>query len=300
VPQQLDPRADSSALEKLSDLLGKQQEALAQAADQGRRLQAQLTALALHGDTAVQGAPPEVEEVTDPDRGRDLLGSVVAVAGRQIRVIQPSVVARHLITDWLDEGHHRRNEGVAIRTIHQSSLLQSARAVTYLESLTRHQVQVRVAPLLPFRLIVADETFALVCPPETMLLVRQPALVGLLCRVFEFCWDDACDLEAALSAERSQETAVAAGEGPAGPALSEQQLVIMRLWARGRQDAAIARELQVSPRTLRRMVSALLRRLDVSSRFEAGMVAARTQQLLDSRGLDAVPVAARRSAPGSR
>ncbi|MFH8476221.1 LuxR C-terminal-related transcriptional regulator [Streptomyces sp. NPDC018000] len=282
--QRLSSNAESSTLEKLSELLGKQQEALVEATDHARRLQTQLSALAPHCSTAPEGGVPDVEEITDPNRGRDLLSSVAAMVRQQIRVIQPSFVARHLITDWLSDEHHCRDEGVRIRTIHQSSLLQSARAVSYLESLTRHRVQVRVAPLLPFRLIVVDETFGLVCPPDTMLLIRQPALLGLLCRMFEFCWDDACDLQTALSAERPHGPVGAAGGGLPDLALSEQQLVILRLWAKGRQDAAIARELQVSPRTLRRMVSALLRQLDVNSRFEAGMVAARAHRLLDSRG----------------
>ncbi|WP_202469989.1 LuxR C-terminal-related transcriptional regulator [Streptomyces sp. SID2888] len=250
-----------------------------EAADHARRLQSQLSALALHS-AAPEGGAPDVEEITSPGRGRALLDSVATLAKRQIRVIQPSVVARHLILDWLSDERYGREEGVEVRTIHQSSLLQSARAVSYLESLTRRRVQVRIAPLLPFRLIVVDETFGVVCPPGTMLLIRQSALLQLLSRMFEFCWNDARDLSTALLAHTPHPP------GPAGtrvaPALSEQQIVILRLWAKGRQDAAIARELQVSPRTLRRMVSALLRRLEVSSRFEAGVVAARTHRLLDA------------------
>lgn len=279
--QQLSPSAESATLENLSGILERQQAALLEAADHTRRLQAQLFALALHSGTEAHEGGPGVEEISDPERVRDLMASVGAVARQQIRVIQPSAVARHLITDWLRDGCSDSPESVEVRTIHQSSLLQSARSLAYLESLSRRKVHVRVAPLLPFRLIVVDEAFGLVCPPDAMLLIREQALVRLLCRMFEFCWDDARDLHTALSADGAERPAGAATGRMDHLALSEQQLVILRLWAKGRQDAAIARELQVSPRTLRRMVSALLRRLKVSSRFEAGVVAARTPELLD-------------------
>lgn len=281
--QRSNENAENATLETLSRLLGKQHEALVEAAGHARCLQSQLSALALHSGPAPAHGAPDIEEIDDPKRARALLESVAAMAKQQIRVIQPSAAARHLIADWLSDDRYGREGDVRVRTIHQSSLLQSARAVSYLERLTRRGVHVRVAPLLPFRLIMADETFGLVCPPDTMLLIRQPALLQLLCRMFEFCWDDARDLQTAAPADRPQQPAGPA-HAPAGAAelsLSEQQLVILRLWAKGRQDADIARELQVSSRTLRRMVSALLRRLGVSSRFEAGVVAARTHRLLE-------------------
>ncbi|MBT2399328.1 helix-turn-helix transcriptional regulator [Streptomyces sp. ISL-100] len=273
---------ENASLETLSKLVGRQQRALVEAGEVTRSLQLQLSALALHHRGTQDVAVTGVEEIDDPGRVRALLDSVAAMTRHQIRVIQPSVVARHLISDWLGEDRYGHENSIEVRTIHQSSLLHSERAVSYLERLARRGVRVRVAPLLPFRLIMVDETSALVCPPDTTLLVRQPALLQLLARMFEFCWDDARDLYKPPAETPHRETK-ALGD-PAGVGrvpLSEQQLVILRLWAKGRQDPDIACELRVSPRTLRRMVSALLRRLGVSSRFEAGVVAARTHQLLE-------------------
>lgn len=270
----------NATLETLSELVGRQRQALLEAGEVTRSLQSQLSAIALHSGGAPDTAVTGVEEIDDPGRVRALLDSVATMARHQIRVIQPSVVARHLIAEWLVEDRHGHADGVTVRTIHQSSLQRSERAASYLERLARRGVRVRVAPLLPFRLIMVDETFALVCPPDATLLVRQPALLQLLARMFEFCWDDARDLHQPPAATPPQETReLGTQSGGGGVALSEQQLVILRLWAKGRQDAEIARELRVSPRTLRRSVSALLRRLGVSSRFEAGVVAARSHLL---------------------
>ncbi|WP_308408100.1 helix-turn-helix transcriptional regulator [Streptomyces mayonensis] len=260
--------------------MGRQRQALLEAGEATRSLQSQLSALVLHHGGTPDASVAGVEEIDDPARVRALLDSVATMVRHEIRVIQPSVVARHLIADWLVEDRHGHADGVGVRTIHQSSLQRSERAASYLDRLTRRGVHVRVAPLLPFRLIMVDETFALVCPPDTTLLVRRPALLQLLARVFEFCWDDARELQQPPAVAAPRETEEPGRRpGAGGVALSEQQLVILRLWAKGRQDAEIARELRVSPRTLRRSVSALLRRLGVSSRFEAGVVAARSHLL---------------------
>ncbi|MEU2436620.1 LuxR C-terminal-related transcriptional regulator [Streptomyces rubradiris] len=270
--------AENSHLNSLSELAGKQRQALELAAEHADALRFQLAALALHSTPAELSAESGVEEIADPARVRDLLNSVPAMARNQIRIIQPSVVARHVIADWLTNSRSAHDEDIDVRTIHQSTLLQSERGTTYLERLARRGVHVRVASLVPFRLILVDETFALVCPPQTTLLIRQPALLRLLARVFEFCWDGASDLHRPPAAAPSPQ----AGPRTGDISLSDQQLVVLRLWAKGRQDTDIARELQVSPRTLRRTVSSLLRRLGVNSRFEAGVVATRANLLTDA------------------
>ncbi|WP_345290324.1 helix-turn-helix transcriptional regulator [Kitasatospora albolonga] len=264
----------------LSELLERQQRALVSAADCARLLESHVSALAVHRAAVPAGHTGDPVEVHDPARAHELLDAAVALARGQIRLIQPSVIARHLVIDRLGGDWRERGSRVSVRTIHQSGLLQNATAVSHLEKLSRRGVQIRVAPLLPFRLVVVDDEMALVCLPDSTLLVRQPALLQVLIRIFEYCWDDARDLR----------TGAADDEGPcledrpagtgAPVSLTEQQLVILRLWAKGRQDLEIARELHVSPRTLRRTVSSLLRRLGVSSRFEAGVIAARTHQLL--------------------
>jgi DNA-binding CsgD family transcriptional regulator len=269
-----------SVPETLTELLGRQQKALAEAARHARSLQSQLSTLDLRADPPAGGwrvREADVQEVGDMRQVMGVLEQVTAMARHQIRVLQPMVMYRELIEDRLGDGDAARGAGVSVRSVHRSSVLRNARAVDDLEGLERRGVQVRVAPVLPFGLFAVDEAFMLVRPPGRMLLIRQPTLIQSLGRVFEFCWDGARDLRSAQVADGIRPPAGepdTTGPGAAVPALTEEQLVILRLWAKGRQDAAIARALQVSPRTLRRMVSALLRRLGVSSRFEAGLAVA--------------------------
>ncbi len=58
-----------------------------------------------------------------------------------------------------------------------------------------------------------------------------------------------------------------------GPSDLEREL--LRLLAQGLTDATVAKRLNVSLRTERRMVADLMRRLGASGRFEAGVKAAR-------------------------
>lgn len=59
------------------------------------------------------------------------------------------------------------------------------------------------------------------------------------------------------------------------PELSRRQLAIGRLMATGVKDAAIARELGLSLRTVRSEISALITGLGATSRFQAGCLLVR-------------------------
>lgn len=59
------------------------------------------------------------------------------------------------------------------------------------------------------------------------------------------------------------------------PALSPRQLAIGRLMATGVKDATIARELDLSIRTVRSEISALITALGATSRFQAGCLLTR-------------------------
>ena len=53
--------------------------------------------------------------------------------------------------------------------------------------------------------------------------------------------------------------------------LTPRELAILRLLAKGHTDAAIARRLGLSGRTVRRIATGLMSRLDARSRFAAGV-----------------------------
>ncbi|MGW1075402.1 LuxR C-terminal-related transcriptional regulator [Streptomyces sp. NPDC002537] len=279
----------------LLNLLQQQEESLATGADHMRSLMAQVSALALCGWSPQPGVP-EIEVVKDPLRVAEVLDKAVLLASHRILWMSPAGTTHHTLADSLTRNRLVIDRGVVIRTIQQSATSDSA-GTAHLERLAKLGVQVRTASLLPFRLIVADENLAMVSlepadATEELLLVRQPTVVRMLSRLFEFCWDGTTDFMPP-SAVEFPDAAFADGDGVGDYPfqLTEQQILVLRLWARGRKDTAIARELQVSPRTLRRIIPALLNRLGVNSRFEAGLVAARIHDLLDAPAYPASPLA---------
>ncbi len=144
-------------------------------------------------------------------------------------------------------------------------------AMTHLQQLRDAGAQLRIASILPFRFVLVDRVQALVPAPHTdcgeaMMLLRGEAVTALLVKVFEMCWASAAPLETTPSGRET--------------GLSAQQQWVLRLMSTGRKDEAIARELGLSVRTLRRVMADLMTRLGVDSRFQAG-VAAVKMGLLD-------------------
>jgi DNA-binding NarL/FixJ family response regulator len=67
----------------------------------------------------------------------------------------------------------------------------------------------------------------------------------------------------------------AAPEAPATAALTERELDVLRLIAAGKDNAAIGRELYISPGTVRKCVSSILAKLEVDNRVAAAVYAVR-------------------------
>ncbi|WP_285743480.1 LuxR C-terminal-related transcriptional regulator [Lentzea sp. NBRC 105346] len=220
--------------------------------------------------------------MTDPLQAEELVEHATVLATREILWMYPVIAATDQHARSLSRNRLARERGVEVRAIMQTSPAEGTQSTAYLRKLAAMGVQMRTSLLLPYRLLVVDESLALVSAahrpddePGAVLLVRDPTVVRLLRRMFEFCWDGT------TNALPVPELVAESADRPAATLrLDTQQLLVLRLWACGRKDSTIARELQVSPRTLRRIVSSLLRRLGVSSRFEAGLVAARHHDLL--------------------
>jgi DNA-binding NarL/FixJ family response regulator len=117
------------------------------------------------------------------------------------------------------------------------------------------------------RLIIADHTTAVVPvrvddPREGALIIRHPGIVAVCVALFEQVWAGATPAVDGEIRERD--------EGD----LNEQERELLRLLATGHADEFAARQLGVSLRTVRRMMSGLMQRMGVKSRFQAGVKAA--------------------------
>lgn len=172
-----------------------------------------------------------------------------------------------VLKESMRRSHEMIGRGVAIRSMHLTAMLNIPFRRTQLEELQDAGAQVRVAPVLPFRLIIADRVVAYIpggveTDPNKMtaLEVRDPGMIDLLLSVFEFCWvhGDAAPLIASQAGAELDE------------ALDSRELCALRMLGHGLKDDAIARSLGISSRTLRRMMTEVMHELQADSRFQAG------------------------------
>lgn len=163
----------------------------------------------------------------------------------------------------LDEDGGVLDRGVDVRVVHLDSVTGDPQIRPHLAAFARAGAAVRSAPRLPVRMVVYDAERALVArdphdPTQGAVVLTSPGVVAALVALFDLVWRQSADL---LSpGERA-----GAREG-AGPPAADLEL--LRLLLDGHTDESSARALQVSPRTVRRMIADLQRRAGATSRFE--------------------------------
>jgi len=172
--------------------------------------------------------------------------------------------------------------GVRWRGIYTPEALEVPGALEEIESLAALGEESRVLPDLPMKLAIADRQVALLplsldLDSSHALLVRESTLLDALIELFECYWERALPL---MHGGRP----VAGGPHPAGGSDSdgpdpdgpdETDRALVALLASGMTDAAIARRLGLSIRTMRRRTRRLFDELSASNRFQAGIQAVR-------------------------
>ncbi|MER7419527.1 helix-turn-helix transcriptional regulator [Micromonospora peucetia] len=133
--------------------------------------------------------------------------------------------------------------------------------------------QVRISDRLPMKLIIVDRAVALLPAgeghPGRWLVVRGGSLVNAFVALFELIW------------ERSVPFGVAGRGGEVTPLLSEEDVQLLGMLFAGMTDAAIARQVDASVRTVQRRLSGLMARAGVRSRAQLAWQAARAGWLTE-------------------
>lgn len=158
--------------------------------------------------------------------------------------------------------------GNAVREGRRVRAIYPARAMSEAPEVLRRRVEigedVRVVPSVLTRLVIVGPRRAIVPEPlgtgsDHRVVVRQASLVGMLQAYFDTLWETASRVDSR------------------GDRLAERdhrRLLLAEL-ADGVKDEQIARNLDVSLRTVRRRVAALMTELGVDTRFQAGVEAVR-------------------------
>jgi hypothetical protein len=154
--------------------------------------------------------------------------------------------------------------GRPMRGLYPRNVVNDPRRLAYVRRWAAAGEDVRITERLPPPIAVFGDEVALVAVSsrpgafDGRILVRAPALVSLVTELFERCWDTAMPLRS---------TTVAVGRN--------ERLEILEGLTLGSTDEAMARQLGVSLRTVRRRVADLMTELGASTRFQAGMEAVR-------------------------
>jgi hypothetical protein len=158
------------------------------------------------------------------------------------------------------------DRGVRFRAIYAAEVLDHPDWVERLRSMAERGEQSRVLPHVPVKLLIVDGTTAILPlagdGPSTpgqarAVVVTDSALTNALQALFDQLWGQATPLRLAE------------------PATVDPDTTLINLLASGMKDEAIARQLGVSGRTLRRRIAQVQEQLGATSRFQAGLQAGR-------------------------
>jgi DNA-binding NarL/FixJ family response regulator len=249
--------------------------------EQVRCFQQAVAALgAIDKQCRVDGGSDSPAAMAELVRGEFAVGQVIERAQRDVKD-KVRCIGRlpHQSLERRDAVHlELLGRGVECRVVYGLSALRldgsSLDAIANLNSAGQRS---RVLPTTPIDIYLVDDQYALVAEtasfPECdeIRIVRSGALFDAFAELFENLWKRAVPQEV-LSMD---------GEaGQRGPCEKEDRR-ILGLLLTGLTDAAIARQLGLSPRTVQRRVASMLKRFGVHTRFQLGVqVALHEDQLI--------------------
>ena len=226
---------------------------------------------------AVGDRPPQgnsgFELLLGADAVEDRIASLHRTATRRLWwAVDPSPAAQRLLEDdVLGLDRLTLREGVRRRVVLDTSLLENEAALDHLDRSRAAGQAVAVANGLPFSVLVADSTAAIVdltafdAEAESSVEARVAPAVQAVERLLEVIWG--------LSTPYGRHAR--GWHGADRLPLAERDQRILSLLATGASDQVIARQAGVSARTVERRVRYLMDHLGAATRFQAGVQAAR-------------------------
>ncbi|MFF3659460.1 helix-turn-helix transcriptional regulator [Streptomyces olivochromogenes] len=214
------------------------------------------TTVSTHSITVLEGS----------DRINAALNLATAQCQTEMLTVQPSGNrGERALLQGLERDRVLIERGVRIRTLYQHTARYSPEKLAYVDKLSNGKVEYRTIDELVERLIICDETVAVIPArddQQVALELRHPGLVRYLIKVFEFMWARSVPLSTGAPYETD----------PDG--ITDIQHSIAKLLVEGHVDEAIARRLGMNVRTCRSHIAKLATALGSGSRAQLGYLIA--------------------------
>ncbi|OXY93313.1 hypothetical protein BEK98_24270 [Streptomyces diastatochromogenes] len=167
--------------------------------------------------------------------------------------------------------------GIRQRNLYQHAVRTHGPTLGYIEQATAVGVEVRTLNELFDRLIIFDRCIAFIPDPRhdlrtTALTIEHPAIVHYLATVFDHAWQRAEPLS--ITQEQTRPPLMT----------DETRRTVLRLMIEGHTDAAIAKRLGISPRTVSTHIGKASEALSSKSRAQLAYALAQSRLLEDAAG----------------
>lgn len=169
--------------------------------------------------------------------------------------------------------------GVAYRCIYDAALLDDTGTIGDIFRYVEAGELARTLTDAPVKVLIADGEVAIV-PLDLgepafhdCAIVRGSSIITALVTCFEALWARSVPLSGTVVASANAVPGAGEGEGEDRPSALERRIV--RMLAAGLKDEAIARQLEVSSRTINRYMDRIMSKLGATTRFQAGLQAVR-------------------------
>ncbi|MFF7635710.1 LuxR C-terminal-related transcriptional regulator [Kitasatospora sp. NPDC008050] len=205
----------------------------------------------------------EIETLPSPALVNAFLEDAGSMTRSRMRSMHPGGPPPvEMIDQMLLRDSDMHSRGISVQTLYQRRTAEVPYMASYLADAVRPGREARVAEFLPIRMLIFDDDVAVlpIHPQDSAqgaVAIRGRSLVRSLTALYDYCWLGA--------------TVVRKSAEPREPVLDGQELSIVRMLADGVKDESIARHLDISPRTLSRIISGLLERLGAQTRFQAAL-----------------------------
>ena len=210
-----------------------------------------------------QGSDGLVEQIDDPRVVTSRLFQLTRAARERVSFMLPGeALPPEAIGPSARLDGELLARGIPLRVVVSDASLERTHWRDHLCCQVQRGVQARSHPAPPQRLVIVDGDVAILPRDGSAgaVVVHGPDLVGPTAALFDTMWHDAIPIVMDAQVTESE--------------FSDARVrQVVALLAQGQKDEAIARRLQVSVRTVRRLVSAALTALHAESRFEAGVLA---------------------------